>query len=181
MFRPVRPGSGDIMLRFLIRLLDQITLRLGQLFAMACLPLVILVFANSLFRYIFGTGSLWAFEAVTYLFVILMCGLSGWALLMDEHVRVDILYQLLGRRGKAAVDLAGCLLLLFPFLWLLWDRGLPYVQRSWRISEGSVEMSGIPYVWALKTFLLVFVVLTALAGLSLALKSALRLAGDREI
>lgn len=169
------------MIRALIRLIDTVTAVIGKVFALACLPLVLLVFANSLARYIFGTGSILAYEAVSYLFVIMMCGLAGWALLTDEHVRVDILYQGMSRRGRAWVDLLGCVFLLFPFLWLMWDRALPYVQRSWRIREGSIEVSGLPYVWLLKTCLLMFVVLTALAGLSLALKSLLRILGHKDI
>ncbi|HSG19149.1 MAG TPA: TRAP transporter small permease subunit, partial [Burkholderiaceae bacterium] len=70
------------------------------------------------------------------------------------HVRVDIFYSRLSTRGKALVDTAGILLLRFPvclfILWTSWD----YVAVSWRIREGSAETSGLPYVYLLKTTIL---------------------------
>ena len=162
-----------------IRVIDGVTAALGRVLALALLPLLALVFANVVLRYVFGVGSLWMQEAVIYCFVILMTGLSGWALQTGEHVRVDILYSALSPRWQGVIDLGGTLLLMGPFLWVMWERALPYVQRSWRMGERSIETSGIPLVWLLKTMLLVFVLVTALAALSFALRAALKIRHDR--
>jgi TRAP-type mannitol/chloroaromatic compound transport system permease small subunit len=47
------------------------------------------------------------------------------------------------------------------------------------VREGSIESSGIQGVYLLKTIILVFTALMVLQGISLALKSVLRLAGVR--
>lgn len=143
--------------------LDRITVFVGKILSCLMLPLVLLVFANAMARYVFGIGHVWLFEAVGYCFAILAVGLAGWAMKENEHVRVDIFYSAMSRRKRALVDILGTVFLLAPFLWLMWDRSLPYVQRSWKMGEGSVEISGIPYVWLLKTCLLAFCVLLALA------------------
>ena len=69
------------------------------------------------------------------------------------------------------IDIFGTVFLLTPFLWLMWDRSLPYVQRSWKTRETSMEISGIPYVWLLKTSLLVFCVLLGLAAISFLIRA----------
>jgi TRAP-type mannitol/chloroaromatic compound transport system permease small subunit len=162
-----------------IRLLDRVTIGFAKLVAVLVIPMILLVFANALLRYVFGYGSVWLYEAVTYCFVLVMAGLAGWTLITNEHVRVDILYAALSARWQGVVDLVGAVVLMGPFLWLMWDRSLPYVQRSWKIREGSMEISGIPYVWLLKSALLIFVAVLALAGLSFALRAIQKVMGAR--
>lgn len=151
--------------------IDRITVVAGKALSCLMLPLVLFVFANAVLRYVFGIGHVWLFEAVGYCFAILAVGLAGWALKENEHVRVDILYAMLSRRGKAVIDIFGTLFLLGPFVWLMWDRSLPYVQRSWKTRETSMEISGIPYVWLLKTCLLAFCVLLGLAAISFLIRA----------
>ena len=56
---------------------------------------------------------------------------------------------------------------------------LPYVSSSWAVLEGSPEgQNGIPAVFILKSFMLVFAALVALQGAALALKSLALLRGD---
>ncbi|MCE8539505.1 TRAP transporter small permease subunit [Ruegeria pomeroyi] len=151
-------------------IIDRITVLTGKILACLILPLMLLVFVNAMARYAFGTGHVWLFEAVGYCFAIVAVGLAGWALKEDEHVRVDIFYSIMSRRKKAVIDILGTLLLLVPFLWLMWDRSLPYVQRSWKMREGSVEMSGIPFVYLLKTCMLAFCVLLGFATFAFLLR-----------
>ena len=127
-------------------ILDRITVLVGKTLACLMLPLVLLVFANAILRYVFGLGHVWLFESIVYCFGILAVGLAGWAMKENEHVRVDIFYTMMSRRKKAVIDILGMALFVTPFLWLMWDRSLPYVQRSWKTREGSMEISGIPYV-----------------------------------
>jgi TRAP-type mannitol/chloroaromatic compound transport system permease small subunit len=152
-------------------MIDRVTVWVGKLFACLMVPLVLLVFANAFFRYVFGIGHVWLFEAIGYCFAILAVGLAGWALKENEHVRVDIFYSMMSRRKKAVVDILGTVCFVVPFLWLMWDRSLPYVQRSWKTREGSMEISGIPYVWLLKTCLLMFCVVLGLAALAFVLRA----------
>lgn len=162
-----------------IRFLDRVTISFAKLVALLVIPMVLLVFANALLRYVFGFGSVWLYEAVIYCFVLVMAGLAGWTLTTNEHVRVDIVYAAMPPRVQGLIDLLGAILLMGPFLWLMWDRSLPYVSRSWKMREGSMEISGIPYVWLLKTSLLIFVVVLAIAGLSFILRAMMKITGGK--
>ena len=98
---------------------------------------------------------------------------AGFALLRDEHVRVDIFYRPGSVRHKAICDAIGVLLFLFPFMFVVIYYGLPFVQRSWRILENSANIGGMPGLYVLKSFILVFGVLMALQGLAMLIRSIL--------
>ena len=166
--------------QILIRLLDGVTVGVGKAFAWLTLFMVVVTFVNVLLRYLYGVSIVALYESVLYAFAMVLTAAAGWALLCDDHVRVDVFYRSAHPRTRAWIDLGGCLFLLAPVLWLIWTRGLPYVERSWRLGEGSHEVSGIQGIYILKSFILVFVGVLALQALSLVLKRLLFLAGRRE-
>ena len=59
---------------------------------------------------------------------------------------------------------------MFPVLFIIWSKGLPYVSRSWKLRETSNEVAGLDYLYLLKTFILVFAVVLAVQGVSFVLR-----------
>jgi len=158
------------MLR-LAALIDAVNRRVGRAAALCALGLVLAEFGVVILRYVFGVGLIGLQEAATYQHGFLIVLGAGFALLTDEHVRVDILYGGMSPRRRALVDLLGVVFLLLPFCWVLWAYAFPYVAQSWRILEGSRENSGLPFLYILKSGLLAFALLLALQAVSLAMKS----------
>lgn len=157
---------------FLSKPADWIVRRVGRLTLYLVLAMALVQFAAVILRYVFGVNSISIQESVTYMHggVFLLAG--GYALLTDDHVRVDIFYREASPRAKAIVDLAGAYLLLFPFcLVALWASG-PYVANSWAVREGSMEQSGIAGVYLLKTLIPLYLTLLALAGFVCATRAA---------
>jgi TRAP-type mannitol/chloroaromatic compound transport system permease small subunit len=105
---------------------------------------------------------------------------SGYTLLHNGHVRVDIFYREARPVTKAWVDLVGSFALLLPVCLLIWYVSYPYVVNSWAALEGSRETSGIQAVFLLKTVILVFCALMIAQGLSMAAHSILVIAGREE-
>jgi len=116
-------------------------------------------------------------ESVVYMYAVIFMAGAAYTLLRDGHVRVDILYRGADRRRKALVNLCGVVIFLIPVSLLIWIKSFPYVASSWAVLEGSRETSGIPAVFVLKTFILVFAGLVLLQGISLAIRSVLILRG----
>jgi TRAP-type mannitol/chloroaromatic compound transport system permease small subunit len=108
-------------------------------------------------------------------------GVAGFALLRDDHVRVDIFYRPWSIRRKAIADLIGVVIFLIPFMVVVLIYATPYVQRSWRIFEGSANIGGMPGLFILKTFIPVFAVLMLLQGIAWAFRSILVLTGREEL
>ncbi len=143
--------------------------------------MVLMQFALVLLRYVFGTGSLFMQESVIYAHAILFMMAAAWTLIDDRHVRVDIFYGAMTPKRRAAVDLFGAVCFLLPMCWLIWSVGYPYVARSWAVLEGSREASGIPAIFLLKTFILIFAGTLAAQGAVMAVRSILILTGLVEV
>ena len=151
--------------------IDRVTTAIGRAVAWLALVIVLLQFALVVARYLFGLGSIWMTEAVIYAHATLFMLACAWTLRAGGHVRVDVFYADASPPMKAAIDLAGAVLLLLPFALVLVWLSLPYAARSWAILERSQEASGLPLVFVLKTLIPVFAVLMALQGVAQAIRA----------
>lgn len=142
--------------------------------------MVLVTFAVVILRYVFSFGWVWLQESYVWMHgVVFMVG-AGYTLLHNGHVRVDIFYRPASLRYKATIDILGSLLLLLPMVTLVFLVGFGYVASSWSMLEESREAGGLPGLFLLKAMILVFSVLMAMQGLSLAVRSLLVLFGHRE-
>lgn len=154
---------------------------IGRAFSWLALAAVLICFVVVVQRYVFSTTQLWMQDLYVWLNGAMFMAVAGYTLLIDGHVRVDILYRPAGPRRKAVMDLIGVLLFLLPFCAVVWLWGFEYVQRAWMLHEGSENPGGMPGLYILKTFILVFVVLVGLQGIAMALRSILVLKGREEL
>jgi len=155
----------------IVHLIDAFNNRIGRSVAWVALLMVVVQFVIVVQRYVFGIGSIWMQESIVYMHGLLFMLAAGYTLLHNAHVRVDIFYRQASPRRKAMTDLFGTVFFLLPMcisiVWLAW----PYVSNSWAIFEGSKETSGIHGVFILKSIIIIFAVLVALQGISLAVHS----------
>lgn len=149
----------------LITRLDAASDRFGQLVSWLSLALVLVTGLVVLLRYAFNWAPIALQESMTYLHASLFMLGAAYSLKHDKHVRVDVFYRKFTPRQKAWVDIGGTLFLLFPTclfsLIICW----PYVADSWSILERSVEGNGLPFIYLLKTLLLIQPVLLMLQGI----------------
>ena len=122
-------------------------------------------------RYVFGIGFIKLQELMIYMHGMLFTLASGYTLLHDEHVRVDVIYRESSLRYKSYINFFGSIFLLFPFIYILIKTSLPYVQRSWRILEGSPVTSGLNAIYILKTVLIIFPLLLLIQAIVLLIDS----------
>lgn len=161
-------------------------IRAGQLAVAACQPIrwltlamVALTLAIVLLRYAFGGGSVFIQESIMYMHGILFMLAIPMGIADNSHVRVDIIYSKLSERKRVIIDLLGHCLFLLPVAGFIFVISFAYVENSWRITEGSSEVGGIPGVFLLKTLLPVTAALIFLQGLaSIAAHAALLLNAD---
>lgn len=154
---------------------------IGHTFAWLVLGSAVLCFAVVVLRYGFSTTHLWMQDLYVWLNGAMFMALAGYALLIDAHVRVDILYRPASVRRKAWLDMIGVVVFLIPFCVIVWLWGFEFVQRSWKLGEGSSNPGGMVGLWVLKTFILVFAVLVLLQGLAMLIRSVLILSGRDEL
>lgn len=117
-------------------------------------------------RYVFGHGSVLLEEIQWHL-----AG-TGWllglayTLVVDDHVRVDVIHERLSLRAQGWVELLGLLFLLLPFLGLAVYEMVPYTISSWAVNETSQAPAGLPHRWILKGVLALSFVLLFVAAAS---------------
>ncbi len=164
-------GGAGKAAAHLAPLLSAITRIVGRTVMWLLLIMALLQFAIVLMRYVFGVNEIFMQESITYMHGAVFLLAAGYALLTNDHVRVDIFYRDASPKRKAMVDLLGTYLFLFPIcLVILWTSS-PYVARSWAFFEGSADTSGIQGVFLLKSLIPAFAVLLAMAGFVVAHKA----------
>lgn len=165
----------------IIRSISRFNILLGQLFSWFSLGIVLVCFAVVVMRYTFSTGAVWMQDLYVWLNAMMFMGLAGYALFNNTHVRVDIFYRPANLRHKALVDMFGSLFFIAPFASILVYWSLPYVMRSWKWLEGSSNYGGMPGLYIVKSFILVFAFVIAIQALAMFLRGVLVLANKQDL
>ncbi len=155
-----------------MQLLEKTINRIGQLSSWLTVAMIGLLFSVVVLRYVFSEGWIAMQESVLWLHSMVFLLTAAWTLGIDGHVRVDVFYREFSERRKAWVDLIGTVFLLFPVAGFLLYSSVPYVQRSWAVSESSFEAGGLPAVYILKTLIPIAAGLLLLQGLVIILRQA---------
>jgi len=157
--------------------IESFTETTGRLIAWLTMLMVALVLLVVVTRYFLEVGSIALQESVTYLHcLVFMMGLA-FTLKHDGHVRVDVFYRGFSPKSKAPVNLLGGILFLVPVCLLIFFTSLDYVLASWAIKETSAENNGLPFVYLLKTLMLLMPVTLLLQGIAEIIKSGLVISG----
>ncbi len=116
-------------------------------------------------------------DAEWHLHTVIFLGAIGYAYSRNAHVRLDIFRPRLGERGRLAVELAGGLLLLLPFLAIFTYYAWGFFWSAWLVDENSGPSNGIDHRWVIKFFVFLGPLLLSLSGLSMVLRLVVRLFG----
>jgi len=100
--RPHPPG--DSILRRFARKIDAFQERWGIGVSWLTLGMVLIVFGDVVFRYLFNKSWVFIQELEWHLFGLVYLLAAGYTILHNEHVRVDIWYAKQSARKKAWVD-----------------------------------------------------------------------------
>ena len=138
---------------------------LGRFFARLIPVLLILVMVVVIGRYFFGIGRVDIQELALYVHALIFLGCAGWAYSADEHVRVDIFYRNASPAYKKLVNTFGILFFLLPMIGVLGYYAADFVAASWSVWEISTEPGGLSIVYIQKSFIFLFNIFLALAGI----------------
>src|SRR5712691_7907659 len=149
----------------LARMIDAVDLRVGKALSWLILIVVIISATNATVRKVFDTSSnAWLeLQWVLFSMVFLLC--SPWTLLVNEHIRIDIVNNALPKKVRNVIDVVGHALFLLPLCLLMIVTGLPFFLRSYEINEQSMNAGGLPQ-WPAKSLVLLGFSLLFLQGIS---------------
>lgn len=144
---------------------------IGALSAILLLVLVANVFYDVVMRYLFNDVSIAMQELEWHLFSAIFLLGTAYALRVDGHVRVDLLYERLSPRRQALVDIAGTVLLLWPFCFLVADYGIGFAYEALRVGEISGDPGGLPMRWLIKAMIPVAFICVLLSSIGFMLRA----------
>ena len=164
-------------MHFLKRLangVDALNNRIGASIRWLSLIMILVGAFNAIARYLtrytgVSLSSNAYFDLQWYFFSLIFLLGAAYGLERDVHVRVDVLYARLSRKGRAWIDLVGTVLFLIPFCVLMLRVSWPAVRNSWAVHETSPDPGGLPR-YPIKTVILLSFVLLLLQALSQLLK-----------
>lgn len=146
-------------------LIDGINEKIGYVCNWLVLLSCIVSAGNAMIRYAYDESSNAWLELQWYMFAVIVMLGAAYTLKRNEHVRVDIIYMLLGRRGQLWIDILGTLIFLLPtcaiLAWLSW----PFFMQSYEVFEHSSNAGGLVR-WPIKLVMPVGFLFVALQGLS---------------
>jgi TRAP-type mannitol/chloroaromatic compound transport system permease small subunit len=163
------------VLKTFIHWIDGLNEWVGRGVAWVTLVLVLVIFVDVVMRYLFNTSFVFTQELEWHLFGFIFLIGAGYTLLHDGHVRVDIIYQRLGFKGQAWINLMGVIVFLIPGCLMIIITSFKFVLSSFLILEGSPDPGGIPFRFIVKGLIPAGFSLLLLQGLSLAVHSLLQI------
>ncbi len=132
----------NLLLR-LSGLVDTLTDWLGRTARWLVLLMVLISSGNALSRYAFNVSSNAWLEIQWYLFsaVFLLC--AGYALLHNQHVRIDVLSSRLSARARAWIEIFGTVFFLLPMAVAIGGLSWPVFTDAWHSGEISTNANGL--------------------------------------
>ena len=160
----------------LARGIDAVNLAVGRAVCWLTLAVAIISTVNAVSRKLLHQSSNAWLELQWYLFGAIFLLASGYTLLKNGHVRVDILSARLPKRQQIWIEVFGVLFFLLPvsvlIMWLAW----PMFWESWVSGETSSNAGGLVR-WPVKLLIPIGFCLLIAAGLSHLIKCIGFLAG----
>ena len=105
-------------------------------------------------RKVFDTSSNSWLELQWVLFSIVFLLCSPWTLLANEHIRIDIVNNMLPKRVRDSIDVIGHAFFLLPLAIVMVITGIPFFLRSVEINEQSWNAGGLPQ-WPSKALVMI--------------------------
>lgn len=149
----------------LSRGIDAFTKWTGKRLAWLILIAVIVSTVNAVIRKTFDVSSNSWLELQWLLFSIVFLLCSPWTLLDNEHIRIDIINNMMPKKLRDSIDVVGHAFFLLPLCIVMIITGGPFFMRSVEINEQSGNAGGLPQ-WPAKSLIIVGFTFLLVQGIS---------------
>lgn len=147
------------------RIIDKTTETIGKSVSWLLLAAVLISAINAITRKMFDLSSNAWLEVQWYLYGTVFMMAAAYALLKNEHVRIDILSSSWSPRTRNIVDLILHIIFLVPFAALMTYLSFPWFMTSFNSGEMSSNAGGL-IIWPAKLVVLLGFALLLLQAFS---------------
>lgn len=159
------------------RLIDRTSTAIGRAAAWLVVVAALISASNAVVRKTFDWSSNAFLEIQWWLFAGVFLLAAPWALVSNEHIRVDILNNRLSERTRNIIELVGHALFLLPVAGLIAATSWHFFLASYAHNEQSPNAGGLP-VWPIKALIPVAFALLFAQGVSEIIKRVAIMRGE---
>jgi len=151
--------------------IDKFSKWIGSVVCWILMPLIFAMTYEVLARKLFLAPTIWAYDISRFLYGALFMLGAGYALSRGVHIRADFLYRNFKIKNQGLIDFWLYLLFYFPGLIVFLYMTFGFVVESIQRGERGMDTTWMPYMWPIKTCLLIGIIFLLIQGFSELLKS----------
>jgi TRAP-type mannitol/chloroaromatic compound transport system permease small subunit len=151
-------------LRPILKFIDKLSIAAGKTVSILTLLVAVAIMYEIIKRYFFNEPTIWAAETTVFACCLVYLLGAAWTMVLDGHVRIDLLYASLTPRKRAILD--SCTFIFFlgyilAMLWATWT----YALESVDVMETTMSPWDPP-IWPMKLAMVVGFSLVLLQGIA---------------
>ena len=151
--------------------IDKFSKWVGNIVCWILIPLIFAMTYEVIMRKLFLAPTIWAYDISRFLYGALFMLGAGYALSRGVHIRADFLYRNFKIKNQGLIDFWLYILFYFPGLIVFLYMTIGYVGESIQRGERGMDTTWMPYMWPIKSCLLIGIILLLVQGISELLKS----------
>ena len=151
--------------------IDKFSKHVGSVVCWILMPLIFAMTYEVLARKLFLAPTIWAYDISRFLYGALFMLGAAYALSKGVHIRADFLYRNFKVKNQGLIDFILYILFYFPGLVVFLYMTTGFLQESITRGERGMDTTWMPYMWPIKTCLLIGIIFLLVQGVSELLKS----------
>ena len=152
-------------MRRLLAVIDSISEWSGKLVSIFIFLLTFLLLYDVIMRYVFNAPTIWCHELALHFFGAYAVLAGPYVLRYNQHVKIDIVYNLFSPRGQAIID-TFTYLLFFMFIGILFWYGYVIAARAVELQQTVSPSPWASPLWPVKLTIPLAALLMLLQGLA---------------
>ena len=152
-------------MRRILTIIDSVSKWSGKLISVFVFFLTFFLLYDVIARFVFNAPTIWCHEMALHFFGAYSVISGAYVLLHNEHVKIDLIYNLFSKRGRAIID---CFTypLFFMFIGLVFWYGLQIGMRAFELKQTVSPSPFASPVWPVKLTVPLAAFLMLLQGLA---------------
>jgi TRAP-type mannitol/chloroaromatic compound transport system permease small subunit len=159
-----------------VNIVDTICEKVGRFVMYWVFFMMFLLILSFVTRNIINFPLMWIIEMAQFTITAYYLLGGGYSMLTDDHVRMDLFYGKLSNKGKAKMDIFTSFFLIF-YLIILFMGSITSLIYTIETKQ-KLFTAWAPYVWPIKTLMLIGILLMLLQAFSTLFKDIAKMKGN---
>tara|TARA_Y100000590_G_scaffold353603_1_gene406585 strand:+ start:992 stop:1504 length:513 start_codon:yes stop_codon:yes gene_type:complete len=161
-----------------VNTIDWITIKIGRLTMYTVFLMMFILILSFVTRNIINFPLMWIIEMAQFIITGYYLLGGGYSMITGDHVRMDLVYSKLSEKNKARIDAFTSFFLVF-YLVCLFIGSITSLIYTLETNQ-RLFTAWAPYVWPIKTIMLIGILLMLLQSISMFFKDIAKIT-EREI